>query len=154
MKKSTAPLIAFSVLFAFVFLFLVGISMTSCDNKAQNVADAEKNVKEATISLDKANKEQEAEIEKFKKEAADKIAANEKSIAQFKARKEADRKVAEADYNKEVLRLEQKNSDMKKKMDDYKFESVEKWEIFKSDFGHGMEELGKAFTDIGENKSK
>jgi F0F1-type ATP synthase membrane subunit b/b' len=152
MKKSIAQLIAFS--FLFIFSFISAYTLTSCENKAQNVEDAQKDVKEANLDLATANREREAEIAKFKKEAADKIAANEKSIAEFKARKEADKKVAEAQYNKEIEKLEEKNSDMKKKMDDYKFESAEKWEIFKSDFGHGMEELGKAFTELGSSKNK
>lgn len=130
------------------------LSLTSCDNTAQNVADAKSEVKEANMDLEKANKEHEAEVEKFRKEAAEKIAENEKSIAEFKARKAADKKIATDDYNKKLEALEHKNSDMKKQMDDYKFTSEEKWELFKTEFSNGLSEIGKAFTDLTASNDK
>ena len=38
--------------------------------------------------------------------------------------------------------------DMKNKLDDYKTEGKENWEIFKSEFSNDMDELGKAFNDF------
>ena len=55
---------------------------------------------------------------------------------------------AKADYHNKIMELEQKNSDMKKKLDDYKTEGKQKWEIFKTEFSHDMDELGKAFNDF------
>lgn len=143
-----------SVLAISTFTFISFFILTSCNNSAQNVADAKSDVKEANLDLDKANEEYEKEIEQFRKEAADKIAANEKSIAEFKARKEADKQIAQADYNKKIEALEQKNSDMKKKMDDFQFDGAEKWELFKSDFSHGLSELGKAFSELTSSDNK
>ena len=143
-----------SILIVAAFSFVSFSLLTSCDNSAQNVADAKSDVKDANRDLDKANKEYDAEIEKFRKEAAEKIAANEKSIAEFKARKEADKKIAQSDYDKKIEALEQKNSDMKKKMDDFRFEGAEKWESFKADFSHGLSELGNAFTELTDSDSK
>ncbi len=37
---------------------------------------------------------------------------------------------------------------MKKKMENYKEEGKDKWEIFKAEFSHDMDELGKAFKDL------
>jgi len=58
------------------------------------------------------------------------------------------KKEAAADYKIKVDELEQKNSDLKKQMDDYKAEGKEKWEKFKTEFGHDMDELGNAFKDF------
>lgn len=139
---------------AIIFSFLSFSILTSCDNTAQNVTDAKSDVKEAKLNLDKANTKYEEEIEQFKKEAADKIAANEKSLAEFKARKEADKKAIEADYNKKTDAIEQKNSDLKKKMDDFKFEGAEKWELFKADFNDSVNELGNALSNLTGNDKK
>jgi len=37
---------------------------------------------------------------------------------------------------------------MKKKMDDFRSDNRENWEIFKSEFSRDMEELGSAFRDF------
>ena len=49
---------------------------------------------------------------------------------------------------KKIDELEQKNSELKKRLDDYKADGKEKWEKFKAEFSHDMDELGKAFKDL------
>ena len=146
MKKSIITLVACT--------FITGAILTSCNNSAEKVENAQSNAIEANNDLDKANEEYLKEIEKYRKETADKVAANDKSIAEFKARIEHEKNEAKADYQKKIVELEQKNSDIKKKMDDYKVEGKEKWEIFKAEFNRDMEELGKAFINfLVRNKS-
>ena len=70
--------------------------------------------------VDKANAEYLVDIENYRKEAAAKIAANDKSIAEFNARIESKKEAAKADYKKKVAELEKKNTDIKKRLDDYK----------------------------------
>ncbi|MFL5727872.1 MAG: hypothetical protein ACJ75J_00175 [Cytophagaceae bacterium] len=130
------------------FIYISSTLISGCSNSAENVQKAQDNVKNANQDLDIANKEYLADVEAYRKEAAAKIAANEKSIAEFKARKQADKNAAKADYDLEVAALERKNSDMKKQLDDYQFQGAEKWDLFKSEFSHGMDELGKAFKDL------
>jgi len=43
--------------------------------------------------------------------------------------------------------LEQKNSDIKKKLDDFKFGNKAGWELFKVEFSREMDILNKAFGD-------
>jgi hypothetical protein len=143
-----------SILALTAFVFIISLFFAGCSTPAENVANAQKNVNEANSDLNAANNEYLAEVAAYKKEAADKIAANEKSIAEFKARKESDKRDAQLEYENKINALEQKNSDMKKKMDEYQVEGKDKWETFKTDFGHGMDELGKAFTSIADSKSK
>lgn len=144
MKKSILTLAA--------AVLIAGAIVTSCNTPAQKVENAKDNVTEAQEVLDKANQEylQEylADIESYRKEAAEKIAANDRSIAEFNARIENEKKEAQANYRKRIADLEQKNSDMKKKMDDYKAEGKEKWDKFKEEFSRDMEEVGKAFKDF------
>jgi len=140
MKKSILAL-ATSALIA-------GAIFTSCNSPAKKVENAENEVKEANKELNKANEEYLADIESYRKETADKIAANDRSIAEFNARIKSQKKAAKADYKKKIAALEQKNSDMKKKIDGYKAEGKENWEKFKAEFSHDMEEIGKAFKDL------
>ncbi len=122
--------------------------LTNCNSPSQKVENAQNDVKEAKKDLAEANEEYLADIEKYRKETAEKIAVNDRSIAEFNARIEHEKKAAKADYKKKVAALEQKNSDMKKKMDEYKADGKEKWESFKAEFSHDMDEIGKAFKDL------
>ena len=137
-----------SILVLATFTLMAGAIMTSCNMPAQKVENAQDKVTEANQDLDEANQEYLADIENYRKETAEKISANNTSIAAFKASIENEKMEAKADYNNKIMELEQKNSDMKKKLDDYKTEGKEKWEIFKTEFSHDMDELGKAFSDF------
>jgi F0F1-type ATP synthase membrane subunit b/b' len=128
--------------------FITGAILTGCSTPAQKVENAQNDVKEANKDLDKANEEYLEDIKSYRKETSDRIAANDKSIAEFNARIEHEKKDAKDDYKKRIAGLELRNSDMKKRMDDYKAEGKEKWEKFKVEFSHDLDEVGKAFKDL------
>ena len=128
--------------------FIVGSFLTSCNTPAEKVENAQTNVAEAKKDLALANQEYLVEIENYKKETAVIITANDKSIAEFKARVATEKKAVKADYDKQIAELEQKNTDMKKRLDEYKAESKEQWGTFKTEFGADMNNLGKAFKDF------
>ena len=137
-----------TILILTAFTFITGTILTGCDTPAQKVENAQNDVTEANKNLDKANEEYLGDIDNYRKETDGKIAANDKSIAEFKSRIESKKQDAREEYKQKVAKLEQKNSDMKKKMDDYKAEGKDKWEAFKVEFSHGMDELGKSFKDL------
>ncbi|MCM2301458.1 MAG: peptidase M23 [Flavobacteriaceae bacterium] len=133
-------------------IFVIGATLISCNTSSEKVDNAEKNVLKAHENLNKANQEYLADVENYRKETADKIAANDKSIAEFKARI-ADEKIdAQIAYQKKIIALEQKNSDLKKRIDGYKAESKEQWELFKAEFSKDMDELGTAFVNFFSTK--
>ena len=43
---------------------------------------------------------------------------------------------------------------MKKRLEDYKADSKDKWESFKTEFNHDMDELGSAFKDLTVKNTK
>lgn len=55
---------------------------------------------------------------------------------------------AKAEYEEKIDALNKKNSDMKMKLDDFKFDNRTKWESFKSEFNKDMSELGTAIKDF------
>lgn len=128
--------------------FTIGTLLISCSSPSEKLADAKNEVKEANANFDKANEENIKDMENYKREAAEKIEANERSITEFKARISHEKAEAKVDYEKKIDALEQRNDDMKKKMDDYKADGQEKWQTFKTEFSHGMDELGKSFKDL------
>jgi len=137
-----------SILLFSALALMAAATLTSCNTPAKKVEEAQKDVNEANQDLAKANEEYLADIESYRKETDEKIAANDRSIAEFNSRIKEQKREAAADYKLKIAKLEQKNSDMKKHMDEYKAEGKEKWTKFKTEFNHDMEELGKAFKDL------
>ncbi len=105
------------------------------------MADSKKDL--YTIRLDTISN-----YEQFKIEAEKIIIAQEKNITEFKARMASEKKEINADYDKKLVELENKNNDLKKKLADYKDDGQDKWISFKNEFNHDMDELGKAFKDL------
>ena len=121
---------------------------TSCSSPTEKLNAAQKDVTDANLALDQANKEFVADVEKTREDAASTISENEKSIAEFNERilnKKADLK---AEYKKKIDELEQKNTDLKRKIDEYNAETKEEWAEFKAEFFHDLDELKKALSDF------
>lgn len=151
LSKNTTNKMKKSILGITLCAVFAGAYLTSCKSATEKVEDAEAEVIVANEDLDNANIEYLAEIENYRKESAEKFAANQKSIDDFNNRK-ADKKMeAKADYDQKIAELNQKNSDLKKRMDDYKAEGNENWIAFKIEFGRDMDELGKSFSDFFTN---
>lgn len=140
-----------SILLLAIQIIIVGTILSGCNTPAENVENAKNEVKQANENLREANKEYLADIEKYRKEVAIKIAENDKSMADFKARIETNKKNANIDYKDRIAKIEQKNSDMKKKMDNYKAEIKNKWQDFKYEFTRDMDELSKDLKDLTIN---
>lgn len=135
MKKSIT-LFAASILIS-------GALFTSCNSPSEKVEDAEENVEDANKKLEEANRAYLDDIELYRLETAERIAANEKSIAEFNERIKNEKKEAKADYKKKIDELDAKNTDLKKTMDDYKANGKEGWEEFKISFSQSMDEVGE-----------
>ncbi len=138
-------ILAIAVSFILIVVFLISRNTT-----AEKIEKAENEIVEANNDLDQANQEYIADMEKYKQEAAAKIAANDKSISDFNARKEYKKDKATAEYANKIAELEQKNSDMGKQMDDYKAQGKDKWEKFKEQFNIELDKMGKALKDIAK----
>ena len=88
------------------------------------------------------------DIQNYKKVNEDRIASNNQLIADFKSRIANEKKAVKDEYNKKIAELEQKNADTQKKLNEYKADSKEKWEMFKSEFNRDMDELGTALSNL------
>ncbi|OFY24935.1 MAG: hypothetical protein A2W98_03920 [Bacteroidetes bacterium GWF2_33_38] len=124
-----------------------GTMLMSCQTSSEKVDSAEGDLIEASKALKDANEEYLKDVEDYKKIIAEKTEANERSIAEFKARIAKDKKDAKLDYKIEISDLEQKNGDLKKKMQDYKSAGKEQWDAFKIEFNNDMEALNKVIND-------
>lgn len=142
------------LVFMALIILIAAILMVSCNSPAQKLEAAQENVKDANKDLNKANEVYLNEIEAFRKESEAKILANEKSIAAFNARIENEKKEVRDEYQKKIAALEQKNTDVKKRLDEYKADGKDSWTNFKLEFSRDMEALGKALKDLTVSSSK
>jgi len=143
-----------TVLVVAIAMFLISSVFTACKSNEQKVEDAQDKVENANSDLDDANLEYYKEIEAYRKETADKIAANEQITIEFNKRIELEKLDAQAEYKLKIKELEQQNTDLEKRMADYKESGKENWEKFKKEFNKDMEELGKAFKDLTVKNTK
>lgn len=127
---------------------LLGMLFTNCSTPSEKVTSAQNDVIEANKRLEVANQEQIAELAAYRRETNAKIVANNESIAAFNARIDSEKEEAREAYKKKVSDLEKKNTDMKKRLDEYKAEGKEGWENFKAEFNHDMDEIGNAMKDL------
>jgi uncharacterized coiled-coil protein SlyX len=141
MKKSMQTL---AILVAFSGLLL------ACSTPAEKVTKAENDVIEAEAALELTQEQYLQDMEDFKRVNNERIAANDKTIAEFNARVASQKKEAKEDYRKKVAALEAKNADMKSKIADFKAESQAGWAQFKADFNAEMDALGESFKAMGE----
>jgi len=133
--------------------FMAGTLLMGCGKTSeQKVETAKEDVKDAKQELKAAQTEYLAEWQTFKREAEQTIAANEKRIDAFKEKMEKAGPKFRAKYSKEVAVLEQKNLDLKKKLEEYKDGGQSNWEEFKTNFKHDMDAMGKTMEDLFTDK--
>ncbi len=89
----------------------------------------------------------------FKKENEKKIRENDKKIADFKTSLENEKQEVKDKYNQKIVDAEKKNNELRKKIADYKKDNT-KWDQFKREFNHDMDELGNAIKDIFKDNKK
>ena len=129
-------------------LVLSGFSMNR-DKYVKNYQDKDK---QASQGAKKEKTKFDKEWKEFKSNAEIKINANEKRIGEFKVKIKTASKEVKADYDKEITVLEQKNVELKKKINEYKYEGKDKWEEFKQGFNRDMDIVGKALKDLWAKK--
>lgn len=146
--KNTISTLAISVLIGVAIITSCQSSANKVENAQDKVQDAKDQVAEAKSDLIIAQQRSNAEYQRFKKESEARISAHNKSIADFKARIAKEKKEVQGKYEMKLAILEQKNSDLKKKLEGFKEEGKDKWDEFKAEFNHDMDELGNAFKDF------
>lgn len=119
------------------------------------VDDAREDVRETKESLAVAKKAAtDAEWEAFKEETYSVIDDNEARIDALKLKMKKKGESIDAKYQKNIADLEQKNKNLKVKMDAYKNDVNSDWQSFKREFNHDKDEIGQALKDLTVDNKK
>ncbi len=132
-----------------VLLLIAGALLTGCEKTSEN---AKEKVSQANQDMADAQAQYEKEWQQFKSDTELKINANQKNIDDFKTAMKKTNKKFRAKYENQVLTLEQKNIELKKKLNDYKYEGKDNWEQFKQKFNNDIDSVGNAIKGLFEKK--
>jgi hypothetical protein len=128
---------------------IAGILSAGCGKTSeQKIEIVKENARDAQRSWQEAQTDYSSDWKTFLHDSDQAIDANEKRISAFKKEMEKAGSKVSAKYSKDVMALEQKNRDMKKKLKEYKDEGPMKWEEFKTNFKHDMDGMEKTMSDL------
>lgn len=139
------------IVYLFSTIMLTGsISLLSCNNSTDTTDSDDK--RDTTIIEDRDNTANDRvataeEWAEFKREAEQKIDANEKRIAELREKRKKAGKVMDKVYEERIEALQERNRNLRLKITNYETNKTD-WDKFKEEFNHDMEELGKAIGDI------
>jgi hypothetical protein len=146
MRKSIHVLVA--------LMLIAVVVLVSCnENHGKKVEAAEENVAKANKELISARADYTSEWQQFKDEANLRIRANQDRIEKFKAELKTANGKYKVKYEKEVGVLEQKNIELGKRIDAFKYDGKNSWEDFKRNFTHDADDLGKTLKSILPEKN-
>jgi outer membrane murein-binding lipoprotein Lpp len=118
------------------------------EDAKQELIKAQDDVKVNDIKT--ANRE---EWKAFKGDAEIEIKKNETRIAELKIKLNKPGTAFDAVYGKKIEALEQKNNELKTKMENYENKQSD-WDSFKLEFNHDMNILAEALKNITVNNKK
>jgi dynactin complex subunit len=130
-----------------ISFMVIGVMLIGCfENSEKSKQDIKENIKE--------NEAYKLEMDEYRFRIAEQITTNENSIIAFRSRIANQKKEARADYEKKINDLNNKNTDLKMRLDAFNADNKESWELFKVEFGRDMDELGNALHDFTINSQK
>ena len=133
-----------------------GTVLVGCKDSSKEEKDAQENVQEAKEDLNDAKVElsdarraaTEQEWKAFKDSTNAAIDQNEIRIAKMKADLKNTGKTIDAEYQKKIMELEEKNKEIKSKLDMYKNDADSDWQSFKKEYRHDMDDLGELLKNF------
>jgi hypothetical protein len=145
-------LYALSVMILLTGLLLFFYGCNIGDTKESDKQDK----KTETTDLQKAETTRVAtneEWQQFKTDAEQRLAANEQKIADLKKQLKKPSKLFDKMYEDRIAKLEEQNKELRLKISIYEKEQTD-WEVFKKEFNHDMDELGKAINNVFTDNNK
>ncbi|MFV8271363.1 hypothetical protein ACNQGP_15700 [Flavobacterium sp. GT2N3] len=142
-----------------IITLMTGAVLISCQSSTKkeeaaqdNVEDARENLEDAKDELTDARKAAtQEEWETFKKNTNATISENEIRIAKMRDDFKKTSKSIDQEYVKKIEALEQKNNELKIKIETYKNDSKSDWKSFKQECNRDMDELGQALKNLTVN---
>jgi hypothetical protein len=135
-------------------IFIGTIITTSCNSPAKKVEKAQENLEVAEIEYTQAYKDSVDEFMLFRNTMESRIESNEVVINKYKIDMKENNSKAKSKDQKIIDDLEQKNINMRKRIEEYNKTGREEWDAFKKEFNYDMDELGKSLKNLTIRNTK
>jgi predicted RNase H-like nuclease (RuvC/YqgF family) len=134
----------------FTINLTIGISsILSCnETPKQKLEAAETEVAETQADLDTAKMDFDTEIAHYQRETNDKIGRYSKQLEDFKMNAANEKKLASKEFQKKISALEAKNSEMKKRISEFKADDKMGWYDFRGKCEYDMQCIDKDINNI------
>lgn len=135
---------------------IFGLTVTGVMVVASLTASAQQNkkVEKAKKDLQEARIDSAADYQKFKKQTEIAIYENKKKIDQLKLKKSNEDKAANEAYQKRVLALEEKNNELRRKLETSGKVETNKWATFKLEVSNNINEITADINDALADKKQ
>ena len=150
-----------SILIMSIGILMTSIALSGCQsstNKTQNAKDNMLGEKIGTVdsvnSIGQVQQDSITAFQNFKEESEAKLESYQDTITSLKGKIAKEGKIAKVKYEKKLAVIEQKNNDLKQKLEDFKYDGQGKWVTFKTEFNHNMDDLGDALSAFFTSSKK
>ena len=131
----------------------------SCQDSTKKETEAREDVEEARTDLNEAKTElavarkaaTEKEWQSFKESTNSTINENEKRIIALRTQMKKTGQSMDEQYGKKINELEEKNREIKEKVNTYKNDASNDWEAFKKEYNSDMDDLGRSLRNFTED---
>jgi uncharacterized protein HemX len=125
---------------------MAGVILSSCQTKEQKLENAQENVVDANEDLRKAQRE-------FREEQENQLRENEMSIETYRTEIKNEKEDMRLEYERRIDSLQQRNKELRIKLNE-DYDNNDRWESFKREFNHDMDELKASLRDLRKNNVK
>ncbi len=143
-----------TMLVAAVSIFATVGSLTSCSSDKENVEEKREDAVEATNEYEHVEKEYLKDIANYRKSTDILILDNDAKIVELRSETELKKNENKKEIQGKISDLETKNNELRLKMFNYQPSGKHKWEKFKKEFNHDMDELGKSLKNFSINSTQ
>ena len=155
MKKTILSLSITAIMAGTLFTVQAQQTDPKSSEARENMREAKINMADAKEDMKIAKQDSLAQFPKFKKDCEVQFKSNDKSIAELKNKHLDMNEQDKANYRSKVELLEQRNSDLKMRLADYKNDSGrEAFNAFKDNFNDDLDRVGNGIKELTINYKK
>jgi hypothetical protein len=130
-------------------LIMVAVLLASgCTSTTEKIAEARARRKATAMAEPLMYEGFMIDIRDFRHAALEYLSQNDSLMDRFKCRLEAEHKEDNPYYRRLITKLETRNREMKKKVDEYRVSHPGEWEKFKAEFSVELAELGQSYRSL------
>jgi len=141
-----------SILFQATGIIVFIIVLISCKKTTSGIDDAE-NIRITDEGMSISEAQYLSELSNYRFEVVEVFEANDTLMRRFKESLDKESKSGNPYYKNQIVELDQKEREMKKRMEDYHPKGKADWELFKEQFTYDLDSLHREYKNLTVKKT-